>query len=134
MNTRSAAWRERCRERLPTTQQLTSKHLLRDHPKGAQTMICPECYAHVYRVLAYSLRTRLFSRFTPYQPFYCRECRWRGLLLTTGARLIPNFKQSLLGWFIGIVIAISIAWLVVGDLESSAFKPSDASAEIKWGW
>ncbi|MBI1766098.1 MAG: hypothetical protein HYR56_32235 [Acidobacteria bacterium] len=97
-------------------------------------MICPECYAHARRVRAYSIRTRLLSRFLPYEPFHCEECRWRGLLSISGLRVIPYFNQTMVGWLIGIVIALTIAWLVTGDLEANTFKPTDANTEIKWSW
>lgn len=97
-------------------------------------MICPECYAHVRRIRAYSLTSQVLTWFTPYDPFFCQECRWRGMLSMARIRMGAYFQESLLGWFIGIVIALSIAWLVVGDLQTNTFKPSDASTEIKWGW
>ncbi len=97
-------------------------------------MICPECFAHVRRVNAYSLSSQLLTWLTPYDPYFCDDCRWRGMLSRAKVRMGPYFQEALLGWFIGIVLAISIAWFVVGDLQTDTFNPSDASTEIKWSW
>lgn len=97
-------------------------------------MICPECYVSVHRSHVRSVRERLITIFTPYHFFRCSECDWRGLLSFRGRVSFQQIKQSLFGWIMGIVLALSIAWLVVGELDQHKFKPSDASAEIKWGW
>jgi hypothetical protein len=43
-------------------------------------------------------------------------------------------QQSTLGWVVGIVLALVIAWFVADSMQAHNLKPSDASAEIKWSW
>ncbi len=97
-------------------------------------MICPKCYAHARRVRAYSLSSQLLAWLTPYDPFFCDQCCWCGMRSRAQLRMGPYFQEALLGWFIGIVLALCIAWLVAGDLQTNSFNPADGTTEIKWGW
>lgn len=98
-------------------------------------MICPECYTRVRPAQRLTLAERFIVFATPYHICACPDCHWRGLLAVNSLSLSQHFKQSLFGWLLGILLALSIAWLVAGQLEpNSSIRPSGASAEMKWGW
>jgi hypothetical protein len=97
-------------------------------------MICPDCYAHVRPASRLSVREKLIGYLTPYRTYRCDECRWRGVLTNFGSSTRQHFKQSTLGWLIGIVLALGIAWFVADEMQAHNLKPSAASAEMKWDW
>ena len=95
-------------------------------------MICPDCYAHVRLATRLTVREKLVNQLTPYRIYRCDECRWRGSLTTLGASIKQNFKQSTLGWVLGVILALGIAWFVADEMQAHNVSPADASAEMKW--
>lgn len=94
-------------------------------------MICPVCYAHLHRLPARGLHERILKFFTQYRPYSCDECDWRGMLSAASFVSRQQLKQTLLGWALGIALALGIAWFMVGELQTQNIQPSGASAEIK---
>ena len=97
-------------------------------------MICPDCYAHVRLATRLSAGEKLVNTLTPYKTFRCDECHWRGSLTTLGASIRHHFKQSALGWVLGVVLALGIAYFVADEMQANNVSPSAASAEMKLGW
>lgn len=97
-------------------------------------MICPDCYSRVQATSKLSWFERFINLFTPYTVCRCPECHWRGPLAVNSLPLPQQYKQSVVGWVLGILIALTVAWFVVGDMGTSGINPSGASAEMKWGW
>jgi hypothetical protein len=97
-------------------------------------MICPDCYAHVRFATRLSVREKLVNSLTPYRTYRCDECHWRGSLANFGASIKQHLKQSTLGWVLGVILALGIAWFVADQMEVHNLNPAGASAEIKWAW
>ena len=93
-------------------------------------MICPVCFAHLYHSHARDWREQLIKLFTRSRPYICAECGWRGIL--SSADSTPALiKQTLLGWVLGVVMALGIAWYLISDMHTQYMQPTAAGAEMK---
>jgi hypothetical protein len=94
-------------------------------------MICPECSARLHRSHSRNLKESLLKFFTPYKIYRCHDCNWRGKQLVTELLPSDRWKQTTIGWIIGIAVAIGIAWYSVADLRTNTVFPTAAGTEMK---
>jgi DNA-directed RNA polymerase subunit RPC12/RpoP len=89
-------------------------------------MLCRNCGELVHRSRPQNLRESFLREITPYKPYRCNTCGWRGLLATRGSARPVNpaerahLKRTVIMWAAALLLAMGIGWVGAMQIQSSA--------------
>ncbi len=78
--------------------------------------VCPACENHLHRSHTHGLRERFVKSFTPYRPYRCMECGWRGWLSKDRANKGRGSLRVILSFIITTLLTIALAFFFISKI------------------